>query len=599
MSEMKDTNKTQFWSILWDYTKPYRFSIFIATVFSMLTGIGVALQPLIIKFIVDQGILNTTADSTYRLRTVVIFSAAYVGLGLMRIGFWSIGYHNMLKALEGFLFEIRSQFFRHVQGLCVRFHEEVSSGELFNYIMGSPMGNLKNFLQQMATSIPSQSIALVISLSTLFYFDWVLTLILLAIICVNITLNHYSRKKIRRLSKDFLETESEASKYITDMLHGSRAIKLYSVEDNIYNNFEKYATMMREKGKTLSFRQTLEHFKPEMTQYCGTAIIYIVGAFSCIYRGLTTGTLFAFMGSMGVMLNTLNTWLSINLLKSSAEASLDRIMNIMHTEATTPEPPDGKRRDPKMEKEHAMRHQSPCISFENVTFGYDDEREIFSGFCAAVSYNESVALVGGSGSGKSTFTKLAMRLYDPSEGEVKIHDRSAKDYSLHDLRSCFGIVPQDPFLFQTTILENIRVARPESTMLELIRAMEIAHVHEFVNELPNGWNTLVGEGGFSISGGQKQRIAIARAVLGNPDILIFDEATSALDNISEKHIQEAMEELMKTHTVIIVAHRLTTIRNVDRILVFEGGAVVQEGTYSELLSRDGVFKELASLKDEE
>jgi ABC-type multidrug transport system fused ATPase/permease subunit len=191
-----------------------------------------------------------------------------------------------------------------------------------------------------------------------------------------------------------------------------------------------------------------------------------------------------------------------------------------------------------------------------------------------------------------------MRLYDVNSGEVKVHNRNVRDYSLHDLRASFGIVPQDPYMFQTSILENIRIVRPEASMKEIIDAMEIAHVHEFVNELPRGWNTLIGEGGYGISGGQKQRIAIARAVLGNPDILIFDEATSALDNISEKLIQQSMEELMKTHTVIIIAHRLTTVRNVDRIFVFHDGRVVQEGTYEELTRVDGAFKDLLTLKTE-
>ncbi len=170
-------------------------------------------------------------------------------------------------------------------------------------------------------------------------------------------------------------------------------------------------------------------------------------------------------------------------------------------------------------------------------------------------------------------------------------------FNPHDMRKCFGVVPQNPFMFQCSIMDNVRIARPEASNREVIEAMEIAHVHEFVNELPSGWNTIIGDGGLNLSGGQKQRIAIARAILGNPDILIFDEATSALDNISEKLIQESMEELMKTHTVIIVAHRLTTIRNVDRILVFENGEVVEEGTYDELAINDGKFKELLTFKE--
>ena len=191
-----------------------------------------------------------------------------------------------------------------------------------------------------------------------------------------------------------------------------------------------------------------------------------------------------------------------------------------------------------------------------------------------------------------------MRLYDVDDGSVNLHGRNIKDYRLHDMRKTFGVVPQNPFMFQCSIMENVRIARPEASNQDVIKAMEIAHVHEFVNELPSGWNTIIGDGGLTLSGGQKQRIAIARAVLGNPDILIFDEATSALDNISEKLIQQSMEELMKDHTVIIVAHRLTTIRNVDRILVFENGKIVEEGNYDKLVSSDGKFKELLTFKND-
>ena len=209
-----------------------------------------------------------------------------------------------------------------------------------------------------------------------------------------------------------------------------------------------------------------------------------------------------------------------------------------------------------------------------------------------MEYNKSYALIGYSGSGKSTITKLLMRLYEVDDGQINMHNNNIKNFSLHDLRAIIGIVPQDPFMFRGSILDNIRITCPQATTAEIMNAMEIARVHEFVNDLPNGWNTLVGEDGYSISGGQKQRIAIARAILGKPDILVFDEATSALDNISELHIQNAMEELMKTHTVIIIAHRLSTIRNVDKILVFDKGQVVQEGNYEELSNVPGLFKEM-------
>ena len=236
----------------------------------------------------------------------------------------------------------------------------------------------------------------------------------------------------------------------------------------------------------------------------------------------------------------------------------------------------------------------PCIEFNNVSFGYNDNK-IFSHFSCSVRHNESVALVGLSGSGKSTLTKLILRLYDVSEGKVLVYGTDVKDYNMNSLRTSFGVVPQKPFIFYGSVWDNIKIARPEASDDEIIKAMEIANVNEFVNAMEQGRDTIIGDGGASLSGGQTQRIAIARAVLGNPDILIFDEATSSLDNISEKQIQKAMENLMKDHTIIIIAHRLSTIKNVDRILVLKDGAITEEGTYTELQNKEGVFSEFLNI----
>jgi len=597
MQEIKKETRS-FWSTVWKYARKYKVNIFLAIMFSMLTGVAVAIQPLIIKFIVDNGILNNQVNNYEKIKIVGFYCIVFIVFAIFRMTCWGIGYRNILKFIEGFLFNIRSDLYAHIQNMCMAFYERHSSGELFNYIMGSPMNNLKNFLQQMAINVPYQMVSLIISLGAMFYFDWLLTLVLICIVGITVMINYYSRFKIKRLSKDYLQVESNASRYISDVLQGIRAVKLYAIENDTYSNFENYTAEMREKGIKLSFAQMLEGFKPEFLEYVGTALVYFVGALSCIYRGLTTGVLFAFVSSMGTILHTLMSWLNLNLLKSNAEAGLDRIVAVLEEKATTEEPEESRARNPQIEKEKSIRHHRPCISFENVTFGYENDKKIYENLSCQIDYNQSIALVGGSGSGKSTFTKLAMRLYDVNAGVVKVHGRNVNEYRLKDLRASFGIVPQDPYIFQATILENIRIARPEASMKEVIKAMEIAHVHEFVNELPRGWNTLVGEGGLGLSGGQKQRIAIARAVLGNPDILIFDEATSALDNISEKLIQQSMEELMKTHTVIIIAHRLTTIRNVDRILVFENGKIVQDGTYDELAKVEGTFNDLLTLKNE-
>jgi len=582
--------KQSFWKKILFYADKYRRNFFWAIVFSLITGVFVAIQPLIIKEIIDDGIQNMSLEPTDRIKAVLFYCCFYLVVHILRMTVWTFGYRNMLIGLEGFLFKIRSSFFNHLQTLCMRFYDETSSGELFNYIMGSPMTNLKNFLSQFALNVPHQTVAMVISLVALLSYDWFLTVVMMVMVFVSVCLNRYSARKIKKLAVDMLKSESEASRYIDDVLHGSRAIKIYAIEEGISGNFEKYMSSLKDKGVKLSFNQWIENAKPELVQVISTMSIYFIGAISCIYRGLTLGELTAFISCMGTIHGSLNMWFSVNLMKSNAEAALDKLESVLHASTTTPDKEEFVR-SIEVEKSRAIRKGEACIEFKDVTFGYDS-RKIFDHFNCKMKYNKSYALVGASGSGKSTITKLIMRLYEVENGEIRMHNNNIKNYSLHDLRTSIGIVPQDPFMFRTTILENIRIACPEAPMREIMEAMEVARVHEFVNELPDGWNTMVGEDGFGLSGGQKQRIAIARAILGKPDILIFDEATSALDNVSETHIQNAMEDLMKTHTVIMIAHRLTTVRNVDTIFVFDKGQIVQEGSYDELSKCEGTFKEL-------
>lgn len=594
---MNDSNNTKinFWGTLSRYFKGYEKNIVISVIFSLITGIMVAVQPLMIKYIVDDGIL-ADVHIKKKLTIVAVLCFLYALISFLRVSMFGIAAHSMYKLMEGTLSNLRDAFFSSVQRLSMSFYDQTASGELFNCIMGSPMNNIKTYLSNVVISVPYQCISFAISFFALLSYDWLLTLILVFIAFVMMLLNNLSKKKVKRIARDYIATESQASKYINDMLHGLEATKMYSVEKDTIEKFQKYTVSMKEKGVEMSTSIWFEHAKPEVVQYFGTAVVYFVGALLCIYRGLSTGVLFAFISSMGIILSTISSILQIVLSQNSAAAGLEKIQNIIDYKSETPEVEDSRQRNVDIERASNTSKGNPCIEFKNVCFGYDDKK-IYENFDCKINYNESIGLVGGSGSGKSTFTKLVMRLYDVNGGEVDLHGRNIKDFKLHDMRQCFGVVPQNPFMFQCSIMENVRIARPEATNSEVIEAMEMAHVHEFVNDLPLGWNTVIGDGGLNLSGGQKQRIAIARAILCNPDILIFDEATSALDNVSEKLIQKSMEELMKTHTVLIVAHRLTTIRNVDRILVFKDGKIVEEGKFDELVEKNGAFKELLTFKD--
>lgn len=575
-----------FWHQMWPYLKEYRLKIVCCVLCALIVGVFVAIQPLVIKYIVDNGISNPSLNNNQKIQIVLALCLFYILISIARVVIWRFGANRMYHILEGGLFHLRSKFFFHVQQLSMKFYETTSAGELFNCILGTPMANIKNYMSQILMSVPYQMVSLVISLSALLYYDWVLTIILTITALAMAICNKVARKKIREVSREYIKSEAETSKYLTDTLNGIDAVRLYSIEENTFDQMHARLETMFHKSIRASILQHRKSTTPEMIQYLGTAVVYFVGAASCIYRGVSVGVLYAFLSSMGSILNILIAWLNIGLTKSSADAGLDKIAEILSVRSDTPEQTGMEQRNILEERAIAQAEGKPCIQFQNVHFSYSNQA-IFEQFNCSIAYGESVALVGSSGCGKSTLSKLAMRLYDVQQGQVLVHGQNIKDYPLHDLRISFGIVPQNPFIFYGSVWDNIKIARPNASNKEMIEAMEIAHVHDFINQLEQGWNTIVGDGGLDLSGGQKQRIAIARAVLGNPDILIFDEATSALDNVSERAISKAMDTLMKKHTVLIIAHRLSTIRHVDRILVMDHGKIVEEGNYTSLSQKEG------------
>jgi ATP-binding cassette subfamily B protein len=251
-----------------------------------------------------------------------------------------------------------------------------------------------------------------------------------------------------------------------------------------------------------------------------------------------------------------------------------------HVDITDPENPE------------VLKIRAGCISFKNVSFAYNNRASILSNFNLDIKPGERIGLVGHSGAGKSTLTKVILRFAETSGGSVTIDDQDIKKITQNDLRSAISYVPQESILFHRSLAENISYGKPKATMEEIIEVAKKAHAHEFISKLPQGYDTLVGERGIKLSGGERQRIAIARAMLKNAPILILDEATSSLDSVSEKYIQDALNELMKGKTTIVIAHRLSTIQKMDRIIVLDKGKIAEEGTHSELLEKNGIYSDL-------
>jgi ABC-type multidrug transport system fused ATPase/permease subunit len=597
VTDQTPKNDFAFWKTLWEYVRPHRAKLYITIVCSIIVGVAVAIQPLVIKFIIDNGITRANASPKQKLLYSLLFIGIYFAVSGIRVSVWTVGYRRLINTIQQLLFAIRSRFFRHVHALCFRFHDSVSSGELFNYIMGSPINQLKMFLRQFVLQVPYQVVAWAVAMVALFSFDPLMTLIFVVTVVTVVRLNMRSKRIIRNISADFMQHESDASKYVADMLRGSREIKIHAIGDRVSGRFDDKIGVIRDKEEYLLRRQQIERIKPEAIQYVGVGIIYIAGAYSCIYRDLTVGELMGFVNAVGRLMGPLLHLFQLNLIRANAEAGLERITRILNTQTTVPEAEAANRITIQDAEARARAQGEPFVEFDAVQFSYHQGEQytnVLDSLSCRIGHDESVGLVGPSGSGKTTFIRLLLRFYDPQAGQVRLHGKDIREFVKDDVRASFGVVSQSPFVFQTTILENVRVANPSASRDEVRRAMRIAGVEDFLQELPQGEDTQVGEDGYGLSGGQKQRVAIARAILSNPRYFIFDEATSSLDNQSEKKIQHAMESLMREHAMIIIAHRLSTVRNLGRILVFDKGRIVQDGDYDTLATRPGLFKDLVA-----
>ncbi len=569
---------------MWKYIRKYKKAVCWSVICSCITGGCVAIQPLMIKYIVDNGISNDLLIPQEKILVVGCLCAVYLLVSFTRIRVYHAGYKHLINALESGLKQLKSNVFDHVEHMGLRFHSEVSTGELQNIINGPPIASIRTYLHALFSGVPSQLVSLVISMSALLNFDWIMTLVLFATAFVMAIINVYSRKKILMLSSQYVDTEADANQYLVDALNGMDAIKTYAMEESFKLRYDSKLSKAKESYINLTIHNQKENQKVELVQYLGVAVVYMVGTISCIYRGVTVGVLYAFLSSMTTILSTLISWLSLGLQKSSAQAGMDAIQRIIEKEIDVPSFPAETVKDIQSALAGVLSGET-LIRFCDVHFAYED-KYIFRQFHCSLCKGERVALVGEDGSGKSTFVKLILRLYDVQQGSIEICGNNIKEYDVRRLRGSFGVVPQSTTIFYGSVWDNVKIAYPAATKKEILQAIHLANMNEFCPELEKGWDTIVGNGGRELSAGQRQRIGIARALLGNPEILIFDEAMSALDSKSERVIQAAMDELAKNHTVIMVTQRLPAVQHADRILVFKNGEIIEDGPYGQLIKNE-------------
>jgi ATP-binding cassette subfamily B protein len=564
---------TPFWQFF-ELVKPHGLvllEVFIASVLIQVFGL---ITPLFTQLLLDRVVVQ---GSTLTLNAV--------GLGLLIFGLFRVA----MTGLRQYLLDHTANrvdmalivgFIRHTFRLPLSFFESRYVGDIISRVQENR--KIQRFLTGEALSIVLDLLTVFIYVGLMFWYSWKMALLALVIVPPFVLLALMATPFLQRISREIFNAFASESSYLIEALTGIRTVKSMAVEQTVRWRWEELLNKSVKKtfsGQIISNR--LQIFSSTIQAVVNTGLLWF-GAWLVIQNELTIGQLVAFNMLLG---NVISPFQRLTVLWNQLQEvviSVERINDVIETE---PE------EDLLSSTRQSLPQLQGYIRLEQVTFRYHPESDInvLENLSFEVKPGQTVALVGRSGSGKTTISKLLLGLYPPTDGKVLIDGQDVTSLSLRSLRSQIGVVDQDTFLFGGTIRENISIGHPSATLEEIIEAARQAGADEFIKKLPMGYETQIGEGGGMLSGGQRQRLAIARALLGNPRLLILDEATSHLDAESERIIQTNLNTILKGRTTVIIAHRLSTIRNADLILVLDKGILVESGTHEELMAKRGHY----------
>lgn len=575
---------------LLSYASPYRLHV-AGLLVLMIAGTWAGLVPgVIVRDLTDEvllpkGAVKSTEDRIYLLGILVLFLLGSHALGAI-IG---IARGRLSAFLSVTLtYRIRTQLYAKLQKLGLSYYDKRQTGTLLTRVT-QDVNELNNFLVDGLQILVVNGLTIFGILAVLFFQNWALTLYVLVpvplVVLCTIKIWRFLWGRLERL----WHLRSLMNAGANSALAGARVVKAFAAEDRENDRFTVRATnLVRVNLDLENWWATLFPILA-LLMMSGIFVVWYVGGRDVIRGSMTLGTLNLFFFYLGQLYGPLQAMTRIADWLSRALTSAERVFEVMDTEPDVADGPNAI----------AMPRIEGAVTFEKVSFGYDKARRVLDDFSLDVKAGEMIGLVGHSGAGKSTVINLISRFYDPNEGRILIDGVEMKDIKLNDLRSQLGIVLQEPYLFPGTIYENIAYAKPTADPLSVIKAAKAANAHDFIMRFADGYDTQVGERGARLSGGERQRISIARAILHNPRILILDEATASVDTETEKLIQEAIQRLITGRTTFAIAHRLSTLRNADRLVVVEKGKIAEVGTHDELLAKeDGIFRKLVDMQKE-
>ena len=586
---------------IFSFARPYRSSILIYLATVVVDAALVVATPLLLKRLIDDGVIPKDA-------TVVTNLAILVGLiAIADAAFNMLGRYFSSRIGEGLIYDLRSLVFSHVQKQSIAFFTRTQTGALISRINSDVIGAQQAFTATLS-GVVSNVVSLFLVTITMLILSWQITIFSLLLLPVFLIPTKWVGRRLQSLTRESFGVNAEMSSTMTERFNvsGAMLVALYGEPDREREYFRSRARRVADIGIKMAMLNRLFFIALTSVAAIATAFAYGIGGHLAIQGGVTVGTLLAITALLARLYGPLTALSNVRIDVMTSLVSFERVFEVLDLE------PMVKNRDNAIE----LKTAQPRIEFKNVSFSYPRAEEISLASLESAAKTETVqsgqvlndlsflatpgtmtALVGPSGAGKTTISALLPRLYDVTEGAITIDGHDIRDLSLESLRDAIGIVMQDAHLFHETIAENLRYAKQDATEAEMIQACKSAQIWNLIDSLPNGFETMVGERGHRLSGGEKQRLAIARLLLKSPSIVILDEATAHLDSENEQLVHAALQAALKGRTSIVIAHRLSTVRDADQILVLEKGSIVERGTHDELVAKGGLYSDLYNRQD--
>lgn len=561
------------------YIKPYMHRLIFAMFCTIMAAAGNLYIPWIIKDMIDEVLADKNGTMLNWIAASII--AIFVVRGL----FWYGQNYLMSYVGQSAIIDIRAAVFKKLQRLSVSFYDKNKTGTIMSYVTND-VNALQSAMVENTIEMITEGFILIGSVVAMIYLDWRLTLFTVCTFPVVLWFMEFFGKKIRKTGGRIQEYTADITSVLQESVASARVIKSFVREDYEVDRFDvENRANFRANMKNAQLMATLTPVV-ELVAAIGVTMIIWYGGNNVINGTITAGSLVAFLTYAVNISNPIKRLTRVIGNIQKALAAAQRVFMIIDMPEEIAESRDAKQ----------LPEVSGKVEFQNVSFAYDDKGNVITDLSFSVKPGEVIAIVGPSGAGKSTIANLLPRFYDVNKGDIKIDGHSVREVTLDSLREQVGIVPQETMLFNGSVYNNILYGRLDATKEEIEAAAKAANAHDFIMQLTDGYETKLGDRGVNLSGGQRQRIAIARAILKNPRILILDEATSALDTESERVVQEALDRLMVGRTSFVIAHRLSTVKNADKILVLEKGNLVESGTHDELLALDGLYAHLYKIQ---